>query len=75
MRSRSSRTARPAIHPERDIVTFAVTEEPTGWFITGPRRLGPFPSRGAVIEAAENLASWIRADGQDAEVIYAARPC
>ena len=52
-----------------------VAEEPAGWFITGPRRLGPFPSRGAVVEAAENLASWVRADGQDAEVIYASRPC
>lgn len=55
--------------------TFAVAEEPAGWFITRPHRLGPFPSRGAVVEAAENLASWVRADGQGAEVIYASRPC
>ena len=75
MTSRSSRAARPAIPLERDIVTYVVAEELAGWFITGPRRLGPFPSRGAVVEAAENLASWVRADGQEAEVIYASRPC
>jgi len=57
-----------------DIVTFAVAREPGGWFFTGPQRVGPFPTRVAAFAAAEILASWVRADGQDAEVIYASSP-
>lgn len=73
MTSRTSRAERQAVSLEQEIATFAVAEEPAGWFITTPHRLGPFPSRAAVVEAAENLASWVRADGWDAQVIYAAR--
>jgi len=68
------RAVRQSIPLERELVTFAVAEEAAGWFISAPHRLGPFPSRGAVVEAAETLAFWVRADGQDAEVVYASRP-
>jgi hypothetical protein len=52
-----------------DVVTFSVAREPDGWFITEPYRMGPFPSRRAVAEAAEVLASWVRAGGEEARVV------
>jgi hypothetical protein len=73
MTSGSRRAVSEAILPDGEIATFAVAEEPAGWFITAPQRLGPFPSRAAVVEAAENLAAWVRADGKEAQVIYAPR--
>lgn len=66
-----SQTARRKPPIEGEIVTFAVGREPGGWFISAPQRIGPFPSRGAVVEAAEILASWVRDDGEKAVVIYA----
>jgi len=72
--ARSSPPGGDAVPIAPDIVTFAVAREPGGWFFTGPQRVGPFPTRGAAFAAAEILASWIRADGQDAEVIYASSP-
>ena len=57
-----------------DPITFIVVEEETGWFVDGPQRLGPFPTRAAVVELAEELATWVRANGEEAHVIYANRP-
>ena len=51
-------------------ILFTVIERPEGWYVDGPHRLGPFPGRASVVELAEELASWVRADGEDALVLY-----
>jgi exo-beta-1,3-glucanase (GH17 family) len=56
------------------ITTFTVCEEEAGWYVDGPSRIGPFASRAGAIQLAEELASFIRNDGEDAEVVYAPRP-
>lgn len=56
-----------------DPITFTVVEEENGWFVDGPQRLGPFPTRAAVVELAEELATWVRANGEDAQVVYVRR--
>jgi hypothetical protein len=56
------------------ITTFTVCEEEAGWYVDGPSRIGPFTSRAGAIQLAEELASFIRNDGEDAEVVYAPRP-
>jgi hypothetical protein len=54
-------------------ITFTVVEEETGWYVDSPHRIGPFPTRAAVVELAEELATWVRANGENAEVVYVRR--
>jgi len=56
-----------------DPIIFTVVEEEDGWFVDGPHRIGPLPTRAAVVELAEELATWLRANGEDAHVVYARR--
>ena len=56
------------------VTTFTVCEDEAGWYVDGPSRIGPLSTRAGAIQLAEELASFIRGDGEDAEVVYAPRP-
>lgn len=53
-------------------ITFRVTEEPQGWFVTDGTPIGPLRSREAAIDLAKGMVDAIVRAGQEAEYIVEA---
>ena len=45
-----------------------VFEDPAGWFVDGPERVGPLLSRDRALDRAQGLAWAMRTLGQEAEI-------
>lgn len=50
-----------------DKITFRVTEEPQGWFVTDGTPIGPLRSREAAVDLARGMVEAIVRAGQQAD--------
>lgn len=55
-------------------IDFRLTEEATGWFVTGPMQMGPFCLRARAIDLAKGMIAAIQAAGDDATLIIEGHP-
>jgi hypothetical protein len=55
-------------------IRFTISEELSGWFVSGPDKLGPFLCKQRAVDLAEGMVSALRAIGEDSEMWVAGHP-